>query len=90
VSGWWLVASGKEEKHETAKEEMTTIYQLVADGPRTCELGYGVLRSRTVYRTPDAAKQEIPQFTARCCGGEVGDLEPDTIKVKLSELQLVD
>jgi hypothetical protein len=69
---------------------MTTIYQLVADGPRTLELGYGVLRSRTVYPTSAAANEAIPEFMDRCCGGELGDLEPDKIKVKLSELQLVE
>lgn len=63
-----------------------TLYQLVARGPRKHFDSAGTISSRRVYRTRQAAMDAIAEFTVKCCGYGLSDLDQATVKVDVAEL----
>lgn len=69
---------------------MKTLYQLKAVGVIGHFAGSGKQTrfSYRVFTDPEVAKSFIPAFKAKCSGGELFDLDPETVQVSVVELEL--
>lgn len=71
---------------------MKTVYQLQAKGYPAAFPGSGkqTIYSKRIFTLQERAEAYIPEFKAKCCAGDIFDLNPESTTVIVTELELDD
>ncbi len=71
------------------------VYQLIASGPKKYFSGEGMIPSKKAFLSKDKAEEYIGTFKDICCNNgdklfALTDLDPDTVRIKVVELDIIE